>query len=443
MGLSRRRQFLLLLFLFALGSLTSLFVHTFVSLETSPSRPLDSLNSVASSKRQLSKSSGKGYMVAFHYYEQQTQALHNIFQLQCVADSFGMKIVEPFVIDSMFGFPFEEFISPEPTQPHLRVSDLINLDLWNKHTSLYDYPPVSSWETFLQEAPRNLVLSCIRYRQPPNIKIPVPGYNFRNGCKERCFRKFDRSVKFLSGHGFKVVHKSCSNFVDFAGSVSLGNFKENILSTYHPADVTVLLNEFRGLFGLYRLPLQSHCGIDNDDYYGNISVLPSSQILDQADKYAGEVFKGKPYVSVIARIERITLHLHQDIRKCAEKVHDILMGIKSTSGTEEVFLSMDVGKFGSKGASTPDILAHGQLLFQTIYGEAGWTFDEWEKSFDQISSSSNEAYVANLQRTITAKSECLIMFGGGGFQGQARRLYEKFHTDKDQQCIYRVCTSDI
>ena len=68
---------------------------------------------------------------------------------------------------------------------------------------------------------------------------------------------------------------------------------------------------------------------------------------------------------------------------------------------------------------------------------------KWESSFESIASSDNPAYVANLQRMIAASSRCLILFGGGGFQGMARNLYERFHPDPKSWCIYKVCSCEV
>ena len=417
-------------------------LHTYTYQQTGVHSP-EMLNPVAITKslRGLTSSKQKGYIVSFHFYEQQTQALHNFFQFQCMADKFGMKIVEPFLLNSMFAFPFKQFPENPPVN-HLKLSDLIDLDIWNQYTTTkYGYLPVSDWNTFLREAPRRIIVSCIRYRKPPKIKIPKPGFNFRYGCTKKCFNKFNDSLNYLSQFGFKLVRKSCSNFVDYAGSVSVDIFKQNILGNYDPNNVTVFINEFRGLFGLYRLPLRSYCGIDYDRV-GNMSIFPSSQILNDAQKYSTKVFKGKPYISIIARVERVALHLHHNVEKCAQEVQDILLRLMSTTGTKEAFLSMDVGKFGSRGALAENLRPKGEILFRSIYGHDGWMFEEWEESFVNITSSENPAFVANLQRTIAARGECLIMFGGGGFQAQARNLYEKFHPDKSKRCVYKVCDTD-
>ena len=376
-----------------------------------------------------------GFMVAFRFYEQQTQGLRNLLQFQCVANSYGLRVLEPFVTNSMFTVPFLDFLQHNPKE-YLKLGDLIDMPLLHKNTSAL-YPPISSWESFLETAPRNLILNCIRYRNPPEIHVPKPGFNFRYGCTPKCYKKFNATLAFLSKYGFKLVRKSCSNFVDYSGSVSVDEFGENIFGSHNSANVTVVINEFRGLFGLYRLPLRSMCGIDNK--VPKTAVFPSARIMTDTDKYSQHVFQGHRYIGIVARVERIILHLNYKIEQCVTEVNAILKQLKIEKRLSSSFLALDVGQFGSRGANQANLLPKGMALFDAVYEGKNWTFEKWENTFSSIASSSNAAYVANLQRTVAAKADCLIMVGGGGFQGQTRNLYEIFHPQISHQCVYKVC----
>ena len=383
-----------------------------------------------------------GYMLSFRYYEQQTQGIRNLLQMQCLADSFGMKIVEPFIIRSQFAIPIFNASSTENlTKKYLGLGDLVDMKRWNMETDLkFGYTSISTWEDFLLNAPRKVVAHCIRYRNPPKIQVPIPGFNYQHGCPKGCFTKFTNSMEYLGAFGFELVQKTCSNFIDYAGSVMAGSFMENVMGKYFPGEVTLLVNEFRGFFGLYRLPVLSECGITHNKV--NISTLPSLRIRTDTHKYSKLVFQGRPYAAVIARIERIILHLHQNVSGCSQEIVRLLKDLKSSHGISDTFLAMDVGKFGSSGSVRNNFQPYGEILFKSIYANQ-WSFDEWESSFESIASSDNPAYVANLQRTIAASSRCLILFGGGGFQGMARNLYERFHPDPNSWCIYKICSREV
>ena len=388
--------------------------------------------------RKLTRHTG-GYMLSFRYYEQQTQGTRNLLQMQCLAHSFGMKVVEPFVYKSTFAIPISEVSSTvDLSKKYLSLGDLVDMNQWNTEAhSKFGYTSITSWEDFLLHAPRNIIAHCIRYRNPPKIHVPIPGYNYREGCSDLCFDKFIKSMEYLSAFGFQLVEKTCSNFVDYAGSVTTGSFYENIKGKYLSDEVTVMVNEFRGFFGLYRLPVLSECGILHKST--NVSTLPSPRIRNDALKYSNDVFQGRPYAAVIARIERVILHLHHNVSNCSQEIVSLLKSLEKSHGISDTFLAMDVGKFGSSGSTRNHFQPYGKVLFNSIYGDK-WSFKKWEDSFESSASSNNPAYIANLQRTIAASSGCLILFGGGGFQGQAQKLYEIFHPDPKAWCIYKVCS---
>lgn len=381
----------------------------------------------------------QSYIFSFKYYEQQTQATKNFFGLQCLASTFGMKVVEPFVYRSSISFPFQELARGSEL---LRFGDLMDMDLWNQQTTeTYHFPPVAKWEEFLNEAPRDVVIVCIKYRNPPKIRIPIPGHDYRLGCKDACFEAFNTSLEFLKGHRFRLTKKVCVNFVDYAGSVTPGTFLKDILGNGENGGnerngVTVLFNEFRGFFGLYRAQILSPCGIISG--IKNISVLPSQRLVREASYYSTKYLGSRPYASILVRVERIVLHNHRNISECGEEVLSILQALIKDRHIEDYFLGMDVGKFGSSGSVLNNLQPQGETIFNQIYRDK-WSFRDWENSFTQTSSNINPAYIANLQRTIAAKGACMLMVGDGGFQGQARQLYSKYHPDPRSWCVYKVC----
>ena len=100
---------------------------------------------------------------------------------------------------------------------------------------------------------------------------------------------------------------------------------------------------------------------------------------------------------------------------------------------------MDVGRFGSSGTvSDPQYQIYGGTILSSLYGNST-TLAEWEATFEEHASNLEAAYVANLQRTIAARSKCLIMTGGGGFQTQARVFFRQQYPREMDRHIYEVC----
>ncbi len=376
----------------------------------------------------------RGFVLAFRHYEQQTQAMRNFLQLQCLANSYGMRVIEPFVVKSFLSFPFDEILRGTKL---LKFGQLTDMDVWNTEVAgQYGYSPVASWEEFLNEAPRQVIVVCVRYRNPPHIHVPTPGFNYRTGCPDECFSRFDASLKFLQMYGFTLLQKSCANFIDFAGTITASSFKETLVGKYESEDITVIMTEFRGLYGLYRLPVLSNCGILH--HKTTITILPSSQITSDTSMYIASTLKGQPYVAILARVERLILHLHYDISTCTKELIQVLTEIYATRGISQRFLALDVGKFGSRGSTRHNLTSHGMQIFNAVY-ENGWTFDDWESSFGSIEHGDNPAYVANFQRGVASRSQCLVLVGGGGFQGQALQFYLQLKPNPEMQCVYKVC----
>lgn len=382
-----------------------------------------------------------GYIVATRYYEQQSMALRSLLQLQCFGGSYGLQTVEPFFIRSLLGMPFDSLVNGD--QP-LTFGDIFDVDLWNSQTTELGYPRMATWKAFLKSAPKKVIVVCIKYRKPqghpPHIRAPSPGFNFRTGCPQECYHKFNTSLRFLAKYGFKLVQKSCANFIDHGGTVTSDSFIENLLGKYKASKVTILLNEFRGFFGVYRLPVLSGCGIVHHD--PNITILPSTRIMEDAKYYTATMLHNHPYIGILVRFEKLVLQ-HYDIGKCTRQLVDLLTNLSSLHKMENnYFVAMDIGKFGSRGTTTANMLQFGKQVFAAVYKE-DWSFQEWEKSFELYSSNSEVAYVANLQRTIASRSKCMIGIGGGQFQEQALKLYKMFHPDHRSQCIHVLCAPPI
>ena len=374
--------------------------------------------------------SPRGYIVALRYYEQQTKAMHGVLKLQCFASSYGMTVLEPFIERSKFTSQISAIVEGEH---FLQFRDLFDIDLWNERTARFGYPGLASWSDFLKNAPKQLITYCIRYRNQPLQKTSA-GFNYRTGCDTNCYKNLNTTVQALARHGFKLVRSACANFIEYAGAVTTDSFMNNALGKYKPDEVTIVLNDFRGFFGLYRLPVLSNCGIIH--YNITVPVSPSKQILEDAQKYLKLHFDNRPYVAIIARIERLVLHLKHNITSCSETVLKVLNEIETNHHRVKRFLAMDVGKFGSGGATA--LKPAGEVLFKAVYGNA-WSFNEWEKTFELFALGNSSAYIANLQRTIASQAECLITFGGGSFQEKAELAYLRNHPDPSSQCVYHVC----
>ena len=373
-----------------------------------------------------------GFMLALNYWEQQTQGVKSLLQMQCLASRMGLRVVEPFIHDSLL------ITSPRTiTANSLHLSEMMNLDVWNKEAARrFGLLPITQWSVFLSDAPKDIIVVCMRYRTPQSPKAPEPGYNFRGGCPESCFRSMDTTLTTLGNHGnFRAIQKVCSNFVDYGGTVEEHSFIENILGPRGYRNVTVLLNEFRGFFGLYRTPVLSYCGLDFHSL--NFTIDPSSKVMSDARKYIAGVFNDQPFIAVLGRLERVVLNLKRNLSECTLVLKSLLGNLTDQHNVGHRFLGMDAGRFGSKGTQR-DITSDGKVVLKAVYSGA-LSLSDWESNFQKYASRKEAAYVANLQRAIASQAKCLVMFGGGGFQKQAQHMYERQHPNVSERCIDMLC----
>lgn len=380
--------------------------------------------------------SQQGYMLALRHYEQQTQAVRNYLELQCLANSYGMRVVEPFVVKSFLTYPFDSLASRDKP---LKFSQLVDVGVWNREVALkYHYSPLAGWEEFLKKAPRRLIVVCITYRSPMNLEVPAPGFDYRKGCSLQCLGgHFKSSVVFLRKHGFRVVRRSCANFAEYAGTATSEEFLHGILGSYPAHNVTVLLSEFRGLLGLYRLPVLSNCAMVHRNM-PNITIVPSPTVMNAADKYISTILHNQPYIGILARIEKMILYYNYSASVCARALVAIFEDIHSKYDVSTRFLGMDVGRFGSQGSINRNYQVHGEVILRAVF-DSRITFEEWENSFVRTSPWQTGGYIASVQQVVAAKARCLVMVGGGGYQSQAKTLYQTFHPDLSSQCIYKAC----
>ncbi len=397
-----------------------------------------------------SKKKSQGFLASFDFYEQQTQALLNFYQLQCLATHSDMRVAEPFLTGTwLSSFPDHMSWFSESTENAASLGKVYDMDVWNsKLSSGRSYQPVLSWETFKQEAPRQLIVHCIQYHsgKPPK---PNDFKNFQIDCSNHCYKGFNKVLSLLQKEGFKEVGRGCTNVehLAFDRRITIEEFKENVFGDCDPADVTVIFNTFRGFDSIDRkdgmrfpLYINSSCG-----HRRNLppnSIVPSALIMKDAEKYYTKVAENVT-VGILARIEKIQLNSRVRFTECVEKAVQIKEELYKNHSLKNTFLAMDVGKYGSKSSGAKKVQGNlGKTLFEKLYGKENWTFEEWERMFSTISSSENPAYVANLQRTIAAKATCLILIGGGSFQYQTRRWHlDQFQPDKPaaNQCVFMVC----
>jgi len=114
----------------------------------------------------------QGHAFIYSNFEEQTNGARNLWQLQMWAKLLGIKVAEPFAVDSMFGLMGA---LPNISQT-LRFSDYYNIEAWNsKVVGEYGGSPLVRWEDFLTKAPRKAIILCTVLRATDQSHIVTYG----------------------------------------------------------------------------------------------------------------------------------------------------------------------------------------------------------------------------------------------------------------------------
>ena len=443
-----------------------ILVYKFGSVNLFDAQPLDNADYASKSmltettvndQENIKHSESKGYIIPYKIYEQQTAATRNLWGLQLWANSAGMKVVEPFLNE--YGMSFEALVNGT-TKP-LKFSDLYDRDFWNSHASMNGCAPLVDWEELLHKAPRKTILvlpfayvrvNVKHYKMVDSIDDPSKIIGLRS-CRSVYFN--ESAINYFNNLCFHFVREVCIKFKQDS-PVTMEQFTEHIFGQYKPSDVTVI-------FALWQGIRQSRINLRGVDLTRantiQVGLMPSKKIIKQSDRYVKQFIpNGNKYFGVMVRVERTVLSFSRSLgfnkvmkymTQCAKK----LAGLPQFKDHHDWgrTLAIDMGRMGSKGLLDDCVVGQQHcgvsklfgLFFTSIFGKDKWSIEEYEDSFTKYINTDkfdNPAYVAQLQRTIAARSDCMIMIGGkSNFQAAAIRFYKNFHPNVTKQCIIYHC----
>jgi hypothetical protein len=336
-----------------------------------------------------------------------------------------MSVVEPFLSSSKLVSPIKD----RDVRSMSRFRDVYDIENWNS-LSVGDYSTLSSWEDFMQSAPRNLITVNLEYGTTKPRK-EREGKSYRQGCTSK--GSWNRLVQFLQSKNFTVVRRVCLN-IAYVDNLTESEFYSEVFDINKPTDSTVLFAVWKGLLD-NRMHI-TNSGCDMPTAY--TEAVPSKQIFLDAQKYIDTFLKTGNYVSIFVRMEK-AVH----VTDCLQQTLDYWRKLVADTGIHTTFLSADIGRLGSDSYKIKMREKDAFLEFlSVIYGNQ-LTVRQWEATFENVSSSSQSGYIAMLQKAIASEAKCVLFVGGGSFQRHALRVYKKRHTEKDW-CIHIVesCTGD-
>jgi hypothetical protein len=395
-----------------------------------------------------------GYVMALHYSDQMTGSTLNLLSLQCWAHSLApkyrdphqyVKVVEPFLRRSVLGLDDQHRIHMNNTAEHLKsvtLSDVFDMVEWERFTSRKHYAPLVSWEYFLKNSPRKIIIverECLNYRRCM-------------GCGDERTMDLLRSIEVLQGrYGYEVVRRVCYHPLKYSKN---SEFRALVYADYAPHEVVVVVNYWGGLetyLSQWRIPISDmgHCSRRRGN--GIFQTPLSLQLRNDALQYTKKYMSTAKYISVMIRLEHFYIK-HKELLQ--EKSREVMLQVlgqlydqivtktdyfKSKYNIKDVLLTMDSRKQGSetfllrRNAMLAMMAGTVNILYNRLYGNSS-TLEEWDQSFYNVSSFKTEGYLAMLQKYLAASGTCLITAGGGTFQETAIKMYHQYHPGL--KCVY-------
>ena len=381
----------------------------------------------------------RGYVLELNTTDQLTGGGMNVMTLQCLAGKLGadhsVVAVEPFVINATFGALLLGDNDAFARANSIRMSDVYDLEQWHAYTDQKHYPRLATWEDFVLNAPRDLILVENQWWQECNLE-----------ARENEFRPF------FDAHSFKVVRKVCSHF-KHSGELTLEQYTQAIYGNYTTDSVTVIITRFPGINNLDR-ELQaasttvSGTGCDKwvHIYKELEQIRPSKQIIHTADRYIDNYLGGEDsYITVMVRLEFAAAVQTKTgetnnpivVNVCLNKLITAMKRLKKRSKGKQFdsFLTLDTGKYGSDVMARRENAAETHLTIRNFFlhvQHSNMTYEEWEGSFEEVlglrGSAGTAGFVAMLQKEIARRGRCILQAGGGTFQDSALKLYKSTHS---------------
>lgn len=397
---------------------------------------------------------GGGYVVVLRVYEQQTMASGNLLQLQCWASMLNMSLVTPFMKLSTILTPLAE----ARHKTHLSLWDIFNKTHWHEHTQAHGYLPLVGWEDWVKRAPRKLVivqfkhpiLSQVKEKKKQGIEFPHPrsGDAYKKGCEFKFIS--GKTLSSLRDKGFLVVRRVCFNFQNGDG-FTFTEFRDHLFGTFNPGNVSVIIDMWRGLNEPQRVLITDK--ICREEHPFREQVQPSGGLIRDAQIYKEKFLGPDDYIAVITRFEMTGLSRqhemsndsHAEIPRCIEKTLSQLNQLRTDTGIENTFLSIDIGKYGSSSFSKKKYYHHLREMTEFVrkVHRGRMIMADTEHMLEHVSRTRDSGYIASLQQLIVTRAKCILFMGGGSFQRHALHMYQELHPHIEEQCIRVVesCTN--
>ena len=414
-----------------------------------------------------------GYTMVLRYEGQQTGAAGSLASLQCWIKSSGLPlyILEPMVHMSQF------VTNTTPGDGVLWFSDLFSRRDFNlPSVGQQEHGRLKTWTDFVESAPRNAVYVQIKDPSPHSQEYERFRTNWEaNESKTSCLAP--EKLAFLKSYGFCVVRvvrlfprglNPWKKRIYFDGTELYSPFtaehvEEVLMNGRSLQDVTLVFDQWLPMYFIPNTNSSKKETCRNVHWTGRQLLYPSQQLLRDVEKYEALFLNPRTVLAILIRSEHLVTWvarmrasqgnlktMEQIINSYLKELTDRVKSIKREHPGGKIFVTVDVGRYGSLGWSTVfgrkrdyselqlPLLEAVKSTVCALYNYR-WTFDDWEDSFDQVLSgrkgTGHRGYVAALQRTIASRADCLVLLGGGSFGLVAIHEYVRKHPNHSNRCV--------
>ena len=263
-----------------------------------------------------------------------------------------------------------------------------------------------------------------------------------------------KPVPYLQDRGFGIV--KVVNTVDGADNhpFTAEDLNNVIFKNWSPENVTLVFSGWHPPYVIPNPKLENPLVCRNFYANGHQFFPPSKQLLQVAQKYENLFLKPTTAIAVMIRSEHVLISMsylkqnktlmYQTITTVFNNLIATVKKLQANIGHGNIFVTADIGKYGSNTWHqmvrswdrnlTSGVLEVIKRTVTTLYSNS-WTFEEWEQSFGTASGGiEDQSYVAALQKAIAGRAQCLLLFGGGGFELVTLYEYLRNHPIPSKQC---------
>ena len=376
-------------------------------------------------------------VISLSYYEQTANALKNLLDLQCWANSVNIgKVVEP----AVFPLPGKAFHFS--SQPEVTFGDYFNRESWNLMNYKHNGSILTTLEYFIQHSFNDVVyVQLTRGRKLP--------------CKSLDKIASEEWFKFMEAHNFNIK----TTCIDVRRIMSEQDFRRQVFSSYGATHTeSVVFNEWRGIDILknYRLRIDCKCVQSKLKPVGfrlshrkplkkapilsrNFAIFYSKKLLEYSQKFVMEHLKRSNYIVVMVRTEKLNYSIvsQGDYSKnfCMKKINEAKSQAISVAKATKILYFSDSGAHGSSGKMYGKYKKSSSMVFSQNLEKVlkpSYSSTELTRILESITESSDSILIALVESALAVSADALILVGGGSFQAQTFGMFVRKHLGREK-----------